>query len=205
MFIVGVTGGIGAGKTSVTNAFAKLGIDIIDSDVIAREVVVKGSHALAAIAEHFGSSILNTNGELDRSQLRQRIFSHSAEKHWLESLLHPLIRERTQKQLHEAKSDYCILSSPLLLETNQRDLVQRVLVVDIVESEQIARTSLRDGNDPEQIQKIIASQMPRAERLAAADDVIDNSGTKEETRLQVKRLHASYLRYAEAYLKKSNR
>jgi dephospho-CoA kinase len=183
--IIGLTGGIGSGKSLVAARFADLGITVVNADTVAREVVAKGEPALEAIRAHFGEDIVLPNGELDRRKLRGIIFNDLAQKKWLENLLHPIIRLRIIDQLHAAISPYAILESPLLLETDQHLLVEKIIVVDVDEATQIARASARDGSDVEQIKRIIASQMPRAEKLKKADFVIDNSGSAEATFLQV--------------------
>lgn len=183
--IIGLTGGIGSGKSLVAARFADLGITVVNADTVAREVVAKGEPALEAIRAHFGDDILLPTGELDRRKLRDIIFKNSAEKTWLENLLHPIIRVRTIEQLNAATSPYVILESPLLLETDQHLMVEKIIVVDVDEATQIARASARDGSDVEQIKRIVATQMPRAEKLKKADFVIDNSGSAEATFLQV--------------------
>lgn len=183
--IIGLTGGIGSGKSLVAARFADLGITVVNADTVAREVVAKGEPALDAIRAHFGEDIVLPNGELDRRKLRGIIFNDLAQKKWLENLLHPIIRLRIIDQLHAAISPYAILESPLLLETDQHLLVEKIIVVDVDEATQIARASARDGSDVEQIKRIVATQMPRAEKLKKADFVIDNSGSAEATFLQV--------------------
>lgn len=191
--IVGLTGGIGSGKSEVSRRFQALGITVIDSDEVARQVVEPDSPALQTIAAHFGKNILNANGTLNRGQLRQIIFADAQEKIWLENFLHPIIRQETIRQLHLANSTYVILASPLLLETTQHQLVDRVLVIDADEELQLARASARDQNNREQIAKIMATQMSRADRRARADDIIYNHGDLAELDEQVKKLHAHYL------------
>lgn len=183
--IIGLTGGIGSGKSLVAARFAELGITVVNADTVAREVVAKGEPALSAIRTHFGEDIVLPNGELDRRKLRGIIFNDPAQKKWLENLLHPIIRLRIIEQLRAATGPYAILESPLLLETDQHLLVEKIIVVDVDEATQIARASARDGSDVAQIKSIIASQMPRAEKLQKADFVIDNSGSREATFLQV--------------------
>ncbi len=183
--IIGLTGGIGSGKSLVAARFADLGITVVNADTVAREVVAKGEPALDAIRAHFGEDIVLPNGELDRRKLRGIIFNDLAQKKWLENLLHPIIRLRIIDQLHAAISPYAILESPLLLETDQHLLVEKIIVVDVDEATQIARASARDGSDVEQIKRIVATQMPRAEKLKKADFVIDNSGSAEASFLQV--------------------
>lgn len=192
--IVGLTGGIGSGKSEVSARFEKLGILVVDADIIAREVVALGTPALTAIAIHFGNQILLHDGTLNRQKLRELIFDEPTEKSWLENLLHPIIRNETIRQLNQSKSAYSILSSPLLLETSQRELVDRILVVDVAEELQLARASHRDGNNLPQIKKIMATQMARAERCQKADDIIHNHGDLKELDEQIQHLHARYLK-----------
>lgn len=196
IMIVGLTGGIGSGKSEVSRRFEKLGICVVDADKVAREVVEPGKPALDAIANHFGKDILNDGQALDRARLRNIIFSSPIEKQWLEALLHPVIRAETIVQLQSSSSAYAILMSPLLLETDQYKLVDRVLVVDASESLQLARASARDGNSPEQIERIMATQMNRQERLERADDVIHNHNDLNELQAQIDELHIHYLQLA---------
>lgn len=191
--VIGLTGGIASGKTTVSDLFAKLGIDIIDADIIAREIVAKGTPALAAIVERFGDDILTPEQELDRQKLRTVVFSDSAKKDWLNALLHPLIREQMQLQTASATSPYCILSVPLLVENKLNTMVSRTLVVDIDEASQIKRAIARDNSEPAIIESIIASQASRKERLAAADDVIVNNKDLDWLNAQVQDLHQMYL------------
>ncbi len=193
MFVVGLTGGIGSGKTAVSDRFAELGIAIIDADIAARVVVEPGRPALAEIAEHFGSATLAANGELDRARLRELVFQNAAQRKWLETLLHPLIGTEILAQIQAATSPYAMLVSPLLIETAQRQLAQRVLVVDVPVQTQIARTMARDHNSAAQVQAIIASQASREQRLANADDVISNEQGLEHLNQQVQALHQKYL------------
>lgn len=195
--IIGLTGGIGSGKSEVSRRFEQLGITVVDADIVAREVVNIGSVALSAISAHFGQDILNADGSLNRAKLRSRIFENPDEKHWLENLLHPIIRKEIVTQLAQSKTPYSILSSPLLLETKQNELVNRVLVIDATENMQIERASTRDTNNKDQIQKIMATQINRTERCKKADDIIENHGDLNELDLAVKKLHAFYLQLAE--------
>ncbi|MFA5495977.1 MAG: dephospho-CoA kinase [Porticoccaceae bacterium] len=196
MFIVGLTGGIGCGKSVVAERFQHLGITVVNADIASRKVVEPGMPALSAIARHFGGDILLADGNLDRAALRARIFADPAAKLWLEQLLHPLIGEWIQRQLAVASGPYVILESPLLLETSQHRRVDRVLVVDVAEATQIARASARDSTSEEQINAIMASQLSRLKRLAMADDIIDNSGSLESLDAQVAQLHRHYLELA---------
>ena len=194
--IVGLTGGIGSGKTTVSDRFKSLGIQVIDADVVARQVVEPGSEALAAITEHFGAALLTEDGSLDRASLRQIIFSNEQEKSWLENLLHPLINTEIRSLLSQASSAYAILSSPLLLETQQHQLVDRILVVDTSEQLQIERASARDNAEQSQIHAIIASQMSRMERCNRANDIIQNYDGLNELYQQTDKLHQLYLEIA---------
>ena len=188
--VVGITGGIGCGKSSVTDLLKKLNVDIVDADIIARKIVEPGKFALKKIVEYFGTEILLPDGNLDRAQLRVKIFSEKEKKDWLEELLHPLIKDEIRAQIKLANSKYVVLSSALLLETRQKDLVDIVVVVDIPETLQIERTTLRDGNSSELVKKIIDSQLKRDERLSRADIVIDNSGSLDKLKLKLKELHS---------------
>lgn len=183
-FILGVTGGIGSGKTAATNRFATHGIETIDADIIAREVVMAGSPALAQISSHFGPSILLDNGELNRAKLRECIFNHPEEKEWLENLLHPTIRREIKNRLQHTqintKAPYTILSAPLLIDTGLQALTDKVLVIDCSEEIQLNRASKRDDNTQDMIKKVMDKQLSRQERLSKADDVINNDGTLDE-------------------------
>lgn len=205
MYVVGLTGGIGSGKSTVSGFFRKLGIEVIDADLAARKVVEKGSSALPQIADYFGKDSLLEDGTLNRAYLRSQIFEYQEKRQWLESLLHPLIRTWIEQSLSKALSPYVIFESPLLLETSQHQLTDRILVVDIPENQQILRATQRDGNSSEQIQAIIDTQISRKERLKLADDTIDNSETisinndcnhSYNLAAQVKELHQSYLTLA---------
>ena len=197
MYVVAITGGIGSGKTTVANQFAALGIEVVDADLIAREVVAPGTPALAAITSHFGPEILTEQGLLDRRVLRERIFSDQAAKSWLNALLHPIIRSEMLRQCAAVSSPYCLLVVPLLVENRLTELADRVLVIDVDEATQIERTCHRDGVSREQAQAILASQASRSERLAMADDVPDNqSGTTETIRARILALHETYLAFA---------
>lgn len=197
MFVVGVTGGIGSGKTTATDHFASLGIDIVDADIASRVVVEPGKPALHAIAEHFGPDILHPDGQLNRAELRQRIFLDSDEKLWLEALLHPRIAEEINQSLHNASSPYVIFVSPLMVESGQKKLCDRLLVIDVPEELQIHRTTARDSNDREQVERIMASQASRTDRLKYADDIIENHGDVDALQRQVEALHQQYLELAQ--------
>jgi len=191
--IVGLTGGIGSGKTAVSDLFQDLGITIVDADLASRVVVEKGREELNKIAEHFGEDILTSDGELDRAKLREVIFNSEEEKLWLESLLHPAIASQIQKELDSSSSPYTILVSPLLLETNQKNFCSTVLVVDVPVETQIERTSKRDNVSEEQIKSIIASQIDRDSRLEQADEVILNDGSIESLESKVQELHKKFI------------
>ena len=202
--VIGLTGGIGSGKSAVSKCFEKLGITVVDADVAARVVVEPGTPGLARIAEHFGPGVIDANGALDRAALRRIVFADAAERRWLESVTHPLIGEEIRRGLSEASSPYAILVSPLLLEAKQDALAHRVLVVDVSEETQVARTMQRDNNSGEQVRAIIAAQIGRAERLARADDVIENNGSLEDLDPKVLALHRRYLDIAAAMAAGSN-
>ncbi len=192
--VIGLTGGIASGKTTVANLFhQQFSIDIIDADMIAREVVAIGTTGLAQIATHFGNSILNTDGSLNRAELRHRIFANHAEKCWLEALLHPMIRQKMQAEIERTTSDYALLVVPLLVENNLQSLVDYVLVVDVDEDTQIARTMKRDKVSEQQARNILSAQASRQQRLAIADDVIENNATDDQLLLLVTKLHQKYL------------
>lgn len=192
-FVIGLTGGIGSGKTAVSDRFAEKGISIIDADVIAREVVQPGTTGLDSIIARFGKAILLPDGQLDRAALRKRVFASEEDKEWLNQLLHPLIRKAMQSAIEEAPGPYCILSVPLLVENGLDKMVNRVLVVDCTEEQQFARASARDGSDAQTIRSIMASQASRQERLARSDDIIDNSQSLDWLSKQVDTLHDKYL------------
>ncbi|GAA5139193.1 dephospho-CoA kinase [Thalassotalea piscium] len=193
-YIVGLSGGIGSGKTTVSKLFEQHGVSVIDADIIARDVVVKGSEALTLIIEYFGENFLLPTGELDRTKLRTRIFSNSKDKLWLNNLLHPLIRKNIIQALEQAPSDYCLLVAPLLLENNLQHLVDRVLIVDVSEEIQIKRTLTRDKSSEVEIRAIINSQISRHSRQQAADDIINNNDTDlAKLEENVRLLHQKYL------------
>lgn len=198
MFVVGLTGGIGSGKTAVSDRFATRGITIVDADIAARVVVEPGQRALTSIAEHFGEDILTANGELDRAALRARVFADPDERVWLEALLHPRISECIGEQLAAAKSAYAVLVSPLLFESNQVRFTNRVLVVDVPEELQLERTMARDNNDEAQVRAIMAAQASRSDRLEKADDVIVNDADLDSLDARVEDLHQCYLSAANA-------
>ena len=196
--IVGITGGIGSGKSAVTQRFESLGITVVDADLAARVIVEPGTPALTAIADHFGADIIQSDGALDRAALRRRVFAQDSERLRLERLTHPLIGQEILDQITASSSPYTILSSPLLLETSQKALADCVVVVDVPQELQLARTMARDDNDEAQVKRIMAAQMPREERLDLADIVIDNSRSLAELDDLVEELHKEFLLRAEA-------
>lgn len=195
MFIVGVSGGIGSGKTTVTDMFADKGITVVDADTISRSCVAVGSPALSQLVTHFSNRILLADGGLNRAKLRDIIFKSPMEKNVVESIIHPLVRNEIHAQLQSSSSAYTLLSSPLLLETQQAALSNRILIVDVPVDLQISRTLIRDKIDKDQVNRIIATQSNRQFKLEKADDVIDNSQTLDHTRQQVTQLHERYLTY----------
>lgn len=191
--IVGLTGGIGSGKSTVAALFAeRYQIPVIDTDQLAREVLVVNPQVIADIIHHFGDGIVDVNGDIDRKKLGFLVFAKKEERIWLETLLHPLIRELIKEKIERVTAPYCIVVIPLLFEAHCQDWVQRILVVDVDEKIQIERTLQRDRITPIQIQQIMESQVTRQYRLEGADDVIDNSLTTAELLAQVERLHGVY-------------
>lgn len=190
---IGLTGGIASGKSVVADMFAELGAVIIDTDVISREVVMPGQPALDEIRESFGPEVIAADGTLDRPAVRRLIFDDEPLRKELEAILHPRIRDETFQQASEAGGDYQLIVVPLLAESPLKDYVDRILVVDCDEQIQIDRLVERDGESLEQAQRILAAQAGRKERLAIADDVIDNGHTLDETRRQVQDLHGFYV------------
>lgn len=193
---IGLTGGIASGKSTVADMFAELGAVIIDTDVIAREVVAPGQPALEDIREQFGSQVLRADGGLDRAAMRQLVFSDEHMRRKLEDIVHPRIRDETLRQAAADDGAYQVLVVPLLAESPLRDFVDRILVVDCDEQTQIDRLLARDTETPEQARRILAAQATRAERLAIADDVLLNDGDLDAARNQVARLHQSYIELA---------
>lgn len=194
--VVGVSGGIGSGKTTVTDLFAERGVDVIDADVIARQVVEPGTAAFSAIVDKFGQTIVQRDGSLDRAKLRELVFNNNDSKDWLNQLLHPAIREQMILQTQQAKSAYCLLSVPLLVENKLHQLVDRVLIVDVQESTQLQRAVARDQSNQQQIESIMKAQANREQRLAVADDIIDNNGPTKDLPEQILLLHKRYMQIA---------
>lgn len=189
MFVVGLTGGIGSGKSAATSIFEELGIDVVDADLASREAVMPGSNALMKIHERFGDDILLEDKTLNRGKLREIIFDNSEEKIWLEQLLHPEIRDIIQFKLKSSTSDYVILVSPLLFETDQYDFCDLTILIDTSESSQIARTSKRDEVTEDSVKKIIQTQMSRENKLKLANIVINNDNTLEDLKKNVEKIH----------------
>ena len=195
---VGLTGGIGSGKSAAAEHFASLGAVVVDTDAISRELTAADGAAIGALRKHFGAASIAADGSLDRAWMRQRAFGNPAVRKELESILHPLIQKRAREAVAAARnSPYVVLVVPLLLETGAYlDIVRRVLVVDCDEEEQVRRASARSGIAPDEVRRIMAAQIPRAERRARADDVIDNNGSLDALHVAVARLHEKYLRLA---------
>lgn len=193
MLRIGLTGGIGSGKSAAAAAFSRLGVPVIDADIIARDVVKPGCPALTDIAAVFGQEVLLSDDSLDRKALRQRIFAEPELRKRLEAILHPRIRESMQQRLDALDAPYAILVIPLLLESGQRDMVDRILVVDTPENLQIQRTSTRDGVSAGDVEAIMAAQCDRDTRLAAADDLLINDDSLEILESRVAALHQRYL------------
>ena len=192
-WILGLTGGIGSGKSAVAQHFIDLGVHLVDADQAARWVVEPGRPALARIVERFGPQVLQAEGTLDRAALRQRVFQDEAQRGWLESLLHPLIFQEIDQYLSRAESPYAILVSPLLVESGQHRMTQRVLVVDAPEELQLQRSMARDASSEEQIRAILKAQASREERLRHAHDVLLNDRDLAWLKREVERLHDFYL------------
>ncbi|MGP9766333.1 dephospho-CoA kinase [Halomonas sp. AOP13-D3-9] len=195
--IIGLTGGIGSGKSTVALAFETLGAAWVDADDVAREIVLPGEPALSAIKEHFGDQVMHQDGTLNRAALREIVFDDPAQRQWLESVTHPKIRHRLLQHLERLKiqgAPYVLLVSPLLFESGQNALVNRAVVVDVPKALQLSRTQQRDGVSESQVRAILAAQLSREQRLAKADDVIDNSGDHASMMKQVAQLDKTYRR-----------
>jgi dephospho-CoA kinase len=197
MLIIGLTGGIGSGKSTAADFFAHLGVPVFDADALAHELVQPGQPALEKIITEFGREILNPDGTLNRTHLRAVVFSDPDQRLRLEAILHPLIRQRFKEKITQIDAPYCILSIPLLLETHQEDMVNRILVIDAPESLQIARTQERNGLSATEVKKILSAQAKRKQRLAAADDIVVNDGDLPRLKAQVSELHQKYLHIAQ--------
>ena len=197
---IGLTGGIASGKSTVAEMFAELGVPVIDTDVIAREVVQPGQPALAEIREAFGNGVIAADGTLDRPAMRSIVFGDDAARRRLESILHPRIGKATREQADAVGGPYQVIVVPLLVESSLREFVDRVLVVDCDEAIQVARLLARDAESEDQARRMLAAQSSRAERLAIADDVVANGGLLDDTREQVLALHQRYLHESAARL-----
>ena len=198
-FILGLTGGIGSGKSAASQWFEAQNIIVVDADIVAREVVEVGQPALAQIQHAFGDWVILENGALNRAALREHIFKDPSARQTLEQITHPAIRTAIVEQLAAAQSPYVILVSPLLFETNQHELTSHTLLIDATEELQIQRASSRDGQSVEQIQKIIQVQMPREQKIQHANDVVLNDGHLEHLYAQLRPLHLKYLAQAEIH------
>jgi dephospho-CoA kinase len=194
--IVGLTGGIGSGKSLVADAFAKQGVAIVDADIVAREVVAPHTKGWQAIVDKFGTEVLQADNSLDRPALRTLAFAAPETTAWLNATLHPLIRAEMQQQLTAAEGPYVLFVVPLLIENSLNQWCDRICVVDVPTEMQLDRASQRDNNSYDQIQKIIQQQCSRSERLAKADDIIDNSKNISHTLKQVDNLHKLYKKFA---------
>ena len=198
-YVVGLTGGIGSGKSAVADLFAARGILVVDTDAVAHALTAPGGAAMPALRAEFGAAVAAADGALDRAAMRARVFADPAARKRLEAILHPMIRSESERLLaaDAARSPYAILMVPLLVEAGSyRERVDRIAVVDCAEATQIARVMSRNGLAREEVERILAAQATRAERLAAADDVIDNDGDLAALRPQIERLHVNYLAYA---------
>jgi len=200
MLIIAITGGIGAGKSATVDMFKQHGVPIIDTDIIARELVDSDPAILEAITTEFGNEVLNNNNELDRAKLREIIFNDDSKRDALQNILHPRIHQQVLQDIQSLNSEYCIIVIPLLVESKHAYPYDRVLLIDANESTQLQRASKRDNNNKKLIQKIMAAQASRDQRHAVADDIIDNNGSLAELQEQVDSLHSKYLSQARAQL-----
>jgi dephospho-CoA kinase len=198
MLIIGLTGGVGCGKSAVAKLFRERGAPIIDADVITRELVARGSPVLPQITEAFGAGVLQPDGELHRRALRRIVFERPEARRRLEAILHPRVRAEIVARVQRLSAPYCVVVIPLLVESRMTDLVDRVLVVDCDEAQQIARVSARDHCSEDEVRSIIATQAARETRLAAANDVLLNAGELPDLAAGVRRLHERYLALAGA-------
>ena len=194
--VVGLTGGVASGKSAVSQAFAALGVPVVDTDVLARELVEPGTPALAAIRAHFGPGILDDAGQLQRRRLREHIFADPDAKTALEAILHPRICAAVDDRLAALAAPYALVVIPLLVETGQQQRVDRVLVVDVPEAVQLQRLCMRDGVDRTLAERMLRAQADRSARLAAADDILPNTGSLKELQNAVRQLHLNYQRIA---------
>ena len=197
MFVVGLTGGIGSGKTIASDRFEELGVKVVDADIASRVVVEIGKPALSSIEGEFGSDVISDDGSLNRAKLREIIFKDDKAKSWLESLLHPLIGQHISDEIASATSRYVILVSPLLFETTQFQMCNRTLLIDVPKDIQILRTAKRDKVPESQVEKIIASQMDRDQKIGKADDVIVNDGEIGDLISKIDKIHQRYIELAD--------
>lgn len=197
MYVVGLTGGIGSGKTAASDYLHSLGIDVVDADIVARDVVAIGQPALAQIAQHFGTAVLLADGSLNRSALRTIVFNNADERKVLETITHPAIRQEILQQLKASVSPYTLLVSPLLFESGQYQFAHRNLVIDASEDLQLQRAALRDGVSSEQINRIMAAQLTRTERNRRADDIVINHGDLNDLYQQLHAVHQQYLQLSQ--------
>lgn len=194
MQVIGLTGGLGSGKTTVCAMFAALGVPIIDADIIAHEITAPHQPAVTAIIQHFGDTVLSSPDLLDRKKIRDIIFKNPNERRWLENLLHPLIIARIKDKISALSAPYCIVAIPLLFETGPYDFIDRILVIDADETMQLARVKLRDGMTDTQITEMLNTQISRDERIKLADDIIYNHGNLADLNIAVEQLHLDYLK-----------
>jgi len=198
MLIIGLTGGIGSGKSSVTELFSQLNVPILDADLTAHQLTQPGTPAYQEIVTHFGDEIIQANGTLNRAYLRELIFTHASHRQWLEKLLHPLIEAELIKEINKLSAPYCIVVIPLLIEVGRYKYIDRILVIDTSEELQIQRVMQRDKISREIVEKILGAQAKRAARIAKADDIIHNMGDKAALVAQVNQLHQKYLTFSPA-------
>lgn len=197
MFVLGVTGGIGSGKTAATDHFQSLGITVVDADLASRVIVEPGREALVKIEEHFGSGVIAADGTLDRRALREIVFNNPDERKWLEQLTHPLIGQEILSQIQASQSAYTILASPLLLESSQSQMTQRILLIDVPEELQVSRTVARDDTTEDGVKAIMKAQMSRTDRRSKVDDIIVNDQDLAHLHSEVEKLHQNYLTIAQ--------
>lgn len=196
-FKVGLTGGVASGKSTVSDLFQRLGVTVIDADLIARSLLDTGTSCYQQVIAHFGAEVLQHNGEINRAWLRSRIFSDSQAKQALENIIHPEVRRQLLAAADNCKTPYCLLSVPLLIEAQMLDLVDRILVVDVDEKTQLSRLLTRDGININEAHNMLENQCQRADRLSVADDIIDNSQSVSSLMPQVEQLHQRYLELAQ--------
>jgi dephospho-CoA kinase len=192
MKLIGLTGGVACGKTTVSSQFEALGVPVIDADLLAREVVEPGERGHRQVVEHFGKSILDESGAIDRRQLRQIVFSDQTERKWLESVVHPLVKERIQKRLAGIDAEYAVIVVPLLVESDMLDWFDRILVIDTEPQTQLNRLTARDAIDSALAERMMAAQTDRQKRLSCGDDILYNNSDLNHVALEVSRLHRRY-------------